>query len=156
MGGINAATYSWWRNQYGTGTTASASNIETLMDAQWLDTIRGTQKPDLIVAGNNMFTYYKNALRADQRLIDWEKANTLSFDGLRYQSATVLFDPNCATKRLYGLNTKDLKLVNDPGRRWAPGSTREIQNGTYEVIPVMWSGALLTCRRESHFVINGT
>lgn len=156
VGGINAGTYTWWRNYYKTGTTASASNIEALLDEMWLSTIRGTDKPDLIVAGNNMFTYYKNALGSNQRFIDWREADTLNFEGLKYQSSTVLFDPTCNTKRMYGLQTSDLELCCDPGRKWAAGDARMVSNATYEVVPVLWSGALTARRRQSHFVINGT
>jgi len=156
VGGIDAATYTWWRNLYNTSTTASSSNIVSTMTATWLNTIRGTDKPDLIVAGNDMFTYYNDSLQADQRYTTWDKADVLNFEGLRFQSAMVLFDPTCATKRMYGLNTNDLTLVCDPGRKWATGSHREIQNATYEVVPCLWSGTLLTCRRSSHFVIEGT
>ena len=156
VGGIAQGTYSWWRNQYKTDTTASASNIEALIDGVWLSTIRGTDKPDLLIAGTNMFTFYKNALGTNQRFMDWREADVLNFEGLKYQSATVLFDPTCSTTRLYGLNTKDLMLCCDPGRKWAAGSHREIQNATYEVVPVLWSGAMTTRRRESAFVIEGT
>ena len=126
------------------------------MTGTWLSTIRGIDKPNLIVAGNDMFTFYNDSLQADQRYTTWDKADVLNFEGLRFQSAMVLFDPTCATKRMYGLNTKDLTLVCDPGRKWATGSHREIQNATYEVVPCLWSGALITCRRASHFVIEGT
>jgi len=156
VGGIDASTYAFWRNLYNTSTTASSSNIVSTMTGIWLDTIRGADKPNLIVAGNNMFTYYNDSLQADQRYTTWDKADVLNFEGLRFQSAMVLFDPTCSTKRMYGLNTSDLTLVCDPGRKWSSGSNREIQNATYEVTPVLWSGALLTCRRASHFVIEGT
>ncbi len=156
VGGINAATYTFWRNSYKTGTTASSSNIIALMDEMWLDAWRGEDTPDLIIAGNNMFTYYHDALQANQRYTSWDKADTLNFEGLRYQSAMVLYDPNCNTKRMYGIKTDHFTLVCDPGRRWAAGNYRDIQNATYQVVPVLWSGALVTCRRGSHFVINGT
>lgn len=156
VGGINSATYTWWQNLYKTDTTATASNIQTLMNGMWLSTLRGVDKPDLIVAGNDMFTYYWDSLTANQRYIDETSADTLNFQGLRYQTSMVLFDSTCATKRMYGLNTKDWTLVCDPGRKWAGGSHRDITNATYEVVPVLWSGALLTNRRASHFVIEGT
>jgi len=156
LGGINAATYSWWRNQYGTGTTASASNIESLLDTQWLSTIRGTDRPDLLVAGTDIFTYYKNALGALQRFTSRENANTLDFNSLMYQDAEIVFDPTCNTKRVYGINTNDFTFVCDPGKKWSVGSHRDVTNALYEVVPVSWSGALLQSRRESHFVINGT
>lgn len=156
VGGIDGATYTWWRNQGYTGTTASKTNIKTLMNTAWLGTLRGVDKPDLFVAGNDMFTYYWDSLADNQRYVSWDEADTLNFQGLRYQSAMVLFDSTCNTKRMYGLNCKDWTLVCDPGRKWSGGSHRDITNATYEVVPVLWSGALLTCRRASHFVINGT
>ena len=156
VGGIDAGTYTWWRNKYKTGTAATSSNIDTLLRDIWLSTIRGADRPDLIVAGNDMFTYLHDFYAFNQRFMDWDKADAIQFEGLRYQSATVLFDPTCNTKRMYGLQTSVLTLVYDPGRRWAAGSHREIDNATYEVVPVLWSGALVTRRRESHFVINGT
>ena len=158
VGGINAATAGneFWRNLYNTSTTASASNILSTMTSLWLSTIRGTDKPDLLVAGNDMFTYYNDALQADQRFTSWDKADVLNFEGLRFQSAMLLFDPTCATKRMYMLNTNDLTLVCDPGRQWATGESRDIDNATYSVTPVLWSGAFLTCRRASHAVIEGT
>ena len=156
VGGIAQGTYSWWRNQYKTDTTASASNIEALIDGVWLSTIRGTDKPDLLIAGTNMFTFYKNALGTNQRFMDWREADTLNFEGLKYQSATMLFDPTCSTTRLYGLNTNDFELVCDPGRKWSAGDSRDIQNATYQVTPVLWSGAMTCRRRQSHFVIEGT
>lgn len=156
VGGINALTYSWWRNQYKTDTTATASNIDTLLRGVWLDTIRGADRPDLIVAGNAMFGFLHDYYAANQRFMDWDQADNIKFEGLKYQSATVLFDPTCLTTRMYGLQCSDLTLVCDPGRKWAAGSHREIQNATYEVVPVLWSGALLTRRRQSHFVIEGT
>lgn len=156
VGGIDASTYAFWRNISNTATTASAANIISTMTSVWLSTIRGADKPDLVVAGNDMFTYYNDALQADQRFTSWDKADVLNFEGLRFQSAMVLFDPNCATKRMYGLNTKDFKLVCDPGRKWSTGSSRDVTNATYEVVPCLWSGALLTSRRASHFVIEGT
>jgi hypothetical protein len=156
VGGIAQNTYTWWRNKYNTSTTASASNIEATMDGLWLSIVRGTDRPDLIVAGTDMFSYYKNALGANQRFTDWRTADTLNFEGLKYQSSTVLHDPGCSTKRMYMLDTNDIELLVDSGCKWAVGSHREIANAMYEVVPVKWSGALVVRRRESHGVIEGT
>lgn len=157
VGGISGTTYTWWKNVTKTGTTASASNIkDTLMVPTWLSTIRGTDRPDIIVAGTDMFTYYHDALSDLQRFTTWDKADVTNFEGLKFQSAMVLFDPTCNTKRMYGLDLSDIELCSDPGKRWTVGSHREVTNATYEVVPVSWSGALMIKRRESHFVINGT
>jgi len=154
VGGIDAGTYSWWRNQY-VSTTLSSSNVDTLLRTQWLNTIRGSDKPDLIIAGNSAFSLLHEYYAANQRFMDWDKADEIAFEGVRYQSATVLFDPTCTSTSFYGIQSSDLTLVCDPGRKWSAGSHREIQNATYEVVPVLWSGALVCRRRQSHFTIDG-
>lgn len=156
VGGIDSNTYTWWKNKTTTGTTASSSNIKSLLTAAWLNTIRGSDKPDLMVAGNDMFTYYFDSLSDQQRFMKWDGADVIDFEGLRFQSATVLFDPNCNTKRIYGLDVSDMEFCCDPGRKWAELGARDVTNALYEVVPVLWSGALIMKRRESHFVINGT
>lgn len=157
VGGIAQGTYAWWRNKTNTSTTASASNIQSTMTSVWLSTIRGTDKPDLIVAGTDMFTYYASSLTALQRFTSAnDTGDILGFENLKFQSATVLFDPTCATKRMYFLNTNDFTLVCDPGARWEVGEARDVANAFYDVTPVKWSGALIVSRRESHAVIEGT
>lgn len=156
VGGIDSNTYTWWKNKTTTGTTASASNIKTLLTSIWLSTIRGTDRPDIIVAGNDMFTYYHDSLSDLQRFTTSDKADVTNFEGLKFQSAMVLFDPTCNTKRMYGIDLSDIELCTDPGKRWVTGSHRDVTNAMYEVVPVAWSGALTCGRRESHFVINGT
>jgi hypothetical protein len=156
VGGIDSNTYSWWKNKTSSGTTSTASNIKSQLVAIWLQTIRGTDKPDIVVAGTDMFTYYHDALSDLQRYTTSDKADVTSFEGLKFQSAMVLYDPTCNAKRMYGLDLSDIELCNDPGKRWVVGSHREVTNATYEVVPVSWSGALTIKRRQSHFVLNGT
>lgn len=157
VGGIDSNTYAWWKNKAYTGTTASKTNIQSLLNTAWLDTIRGADRPDLLVAGNNMFTYYWNSLTDQQRFTSADaKGDTLKHKNLAFQDATMIFDPNCDTKRIYGLDTSDMEFVCDPGRRWAQLGARDVTNALYEVVPIVWSGALIMKRRESHFVINGT
>lgn len=156
VGGINSNTYAWWKNKTKTGTTASASNIKSLMTNLWLSTIRGTDRPDLIIAGTDMFTYYHDSLSDLQRFTTADKADWTNFEGLAFQTAKVLFDPTCNTKRMYFLDCSDFELACDPGKKWSTGSHREVTNALYEVVPVSWSGALIMKRRESHAVLNGT
>jgi len=55
VGGIDRASFAFWRNISYDATTdggaaASASNIEAYMDAVWIQLVRGTDVPNLIVA----------------------------------------------------------------------------------------------------------
>lgn len=156
VGGIDSNTYAYWKNKTATGTTATAANIKELLTSIWLETIRGTDRPDIIIAGTDMFTYYHDSLSDLQRFTTWDKADVTNFEGLKFQSAMVLFDPTCNTKRMYGLDLSDMEFICDPGRRWAELGARDVTNALYEVVPVVWSGALAVKRRQSHFVLNGT
>jgi hypothetical protein len=54
VGGINRATYSFWRNFSFDATTdgggaATSSNIQSYMNQVWLNITRGADRPDLIV-----------------------------------------------------------------------------------------------------------
>jgi hypothetical protein len=66
-GGINRAVWSFWQSKVfdasvsGSGVVSS-STIQGYMDALAVQLIRGTDKPDLIVADNNYYRYYLQSL----------------------------------------------------------------------------------------------
>ena len=90
VGGIDRATWSFWRNQVETGVTG-ATNIQTKMNSLYLKTARGPDRVDLIVADNTFFTYYWESLQAIQRI---QQANTgqAGFMQLKFMDADVMFD----------------------------------------------------------------
>jgi hypothetical protein len=51
VGGINSATFTFWRNKFRevTGTGATYATLRAAMNEMWLATVRGTDKPDVIV-----------------------------------------------------------------------------------------------------------
>jgi len=74
-GGIDRATWSFWRSVSYSGLSnggaaVTYSNIQQYMDAVAVQLIRGTDKPDLIVADNNYYRLYLQSLQAIQRITD--------------------------------------------------------------------------------------
>ena len=67
-GGIDRATWTFWRPIATTGTTISATNILAKMTSTAIQLVRGTDKADLIVADNNFYSFYVNSLQAIQRI----------------------------------------------------------------------------------------
>lgn len=120
VGGINRATWTFWRNivydaSSDGGAAASATNIQAYMAAVALQLVRGTEGPDLIVADNNYYGFYLASMQAIQRVTD-EKMAGAGFTSLKYYGAgratDVVLDGGvggaCPANHMYFLNTKYL------------------------------------------------
>lgn len=100
VGGIDRASWAFWQNvAYSAvtngGVAANAANIIAYMDALWVQLIRGRDYPDLIVADNNMYRYYLQALQSIQRIASEGSAPDLAEAGymsLKYMQADVVLD----------------------------------------------------------------
>lgn len=128
VGGINRASWSFWRNQVldisnaGLGT-ASTSNIQTAMNRLYLACSRGNDAPDLIVADNTMFRLYWESLQAIQRVTSDKEANA-GFNTIKYMNADVVFDGGLGggapANKMYFLNTNYLYFRPHKDRNFVP------------------------------------
>jgi len=126
-GGINRATYSFWRNQLYDFSVASATpgadTIQTAMNTLYLNCCRNGDKPDLIVADNTYFQYYLESLQANQRFTD-EKMASAGFVNLKYMNAEVVFDGgqngDAPSAHMYFLNTDYLFFRPHADRNMVP------------------------------------
>jgi hypothetical protein len=100
VGGIDRASWPFWRNiSFSALTTGGAAtseaNILNYMNRTWVQVVRGRDFPDLIVADNNMFTFYMQALQSIQRIQTENGAPDMAeagFQTLKYLSADVVLD----------------------------------------------------------------
>jgi len=100
VGGIDRSQWAFWRNlvfsaSTSGGAAANAANILQYMDTLYVQLLRGRDKPDLIVADNNMFRFYLQALQAIQRITTDGGAPDLAeagFESLKYMSSDVVLD----------------------------------------------------------------
>lgn len=113
VGGIDRATWTFWRNRATvSGTAASATNIQDRMNTMALSLVRGTDKTDLIVADSNYYQFYLNSLQAIQRITDTEMSGA-GFTSLKYfghgGASDVVLDGGvggyCPANTMYFLNT---------------------------------------------------
>ena len=127
VGGINRATYSFWRNQLYDfsveGVTPSASTMRAAMNTLYLRCSRNRDQPDLIVADNTYYEFYWNALQEQQRFMS-TKLGEAGFQALKYQNAEVVFDGgisgSCPTEHMYFLNTKYIHWRPHTDRNFVP------------------------------------
>jgi hypothetical protein len=160
VGGIDAATWTFWRNKFremtGTNlaTSPSAANAVSMkadMNALWLSLNRGADKPDLIVMTHDFYSLFELGEQQLQRYADSELAQA-GFTTLKYKSANVIFDDNTnfATtgERAYFLNTDYLMLVQHREAQWTMDAEKTPVNQDAVVIPMYWMGNLVTTQRS--------
>ena len=116
VGGINRATAGneFWRNKSLTpSATMTSSTILKNMDKLFMQLCRGHERPDLIVAGNDIYTTFEEALTPLQRFSDGKMADA-GFVNLKYKNVDVIFDGgqggHCADNKMYFLNTNYIYL----------------------------------------------
>jgi hypothetical protein len=128
VGGINRATWSFWQSQkFGAvadgGGAATTANMVSYMDRLWLNLVRGTDKPDLIVADNVYYRLYMEALQPQQRFTSTDMAQA-GFESLKFMSADVVFDGGiggaCPANHMYFLNTDYLYIRPHTKRQYVP------------------------------------
>lgn len=151
VGGIDSSTNTWWRNQYydfsTESVTASSSTIQHAMNVVYLRCTRGTDVPDLIVAGETYYTYYEESLQAQQRFMSETKA-VGGFQGYKYKGAEVVYDSNCSATRMYMLNTDYLHFRPHSNRNFVTLDRKSSVNQDATIVPIYWAGNL-TCSNRS-------
>jgi hypothetical protein len=90
VGGIDRATWTFWRNvKFGGvadgGGATSATNIQSYMNRVVVQIVRGADGPDLIVADNTYYRLYLESLQAIQRITSGGASKTgAGFSSLAY------------------------------------------------------------------------
>lgn len=92
VAGINSGVSTWWDNKRrAIGTAPTTTNIFNEMLQLYLETSRGTDKTDLIVADNTWYSVYVTSLQAQQRFMDGKLARA-GFSNVLFQDSPVIPD----------------------------------------------------------------
>ncbi len=147
VGGIDRSTTGneFWRNKSTTvATPLTTDSIRPAMDKMYMSLNRGTDKPDLIVTGNDLYSLFEQSLTAQQRFTDSKLAEA-GFETLRFKGADVVCDAGqggcCPEDRMYFLNTNYLYLRShqDRNMKVIGGERMSInQDAIYKIIG--WAG----------------
>ena len=152
VGGISGSTYSWWKNiSYdlsSVGSTASTTNIQTHMNSTYVQLVRGTDSPDLILADNNYYSKYLGSLQTIQR-ITTDKMAQAGFVSLKYMNADVVLDGgrsgNCPSDRMYFLNTDYIFLRPHEDRNIVTGDPDRYATNQDAVVKHLLFMGNMTC-----------
>jgi hypothetical protein len=136
-GGIDRSTWSFWQSQL--EDAADTSTIQADWNSLWAQCVRGSDRPDLIVADSTVWEAYMASLQALQRFTSPETGN-LGFPTVKFMDADVCLDGGiggfCPAGTAFFLNTKyihwrphaDRNMVPlSPNRRYATNQDAEVQ-----------------------------
>ena len=143
VGGINRATWTFWRSQlYDFSTesvTPSATTIQAAMNKMWASQVRGSDRPDLIVSDSIYWTYFMTSLQAIQRFTS-PTTGSLGFPTIQFMDADVVLDGGIGgyigSSLMFSLNTKyiflrphkDRNMVAlSPNKRYSVNQDAEVQ-----------------------------
>ena len=155
VGGIDANTWTFWRNTVRDASdqsvTVSATTIENgMMLPLWLELDRGPDdQPDLIVMDNTWFAYFESSQVSLKRYNDRGTADA-GFTTLKYKNADVMFDGNSGipTTHMYFINTNYFELVVHEQADLEIMEEMRPVNQDGAVIPILWMGNVTCSNRK--------
>ncbi|RWB05468.1 MAG: phage major capsid protein [Mesorhizobium sp.] len=165
VGGIDSATWTFWRNKFleATGTNlaasptaANAASFKADMNKLWLALTRGADKPDIITFSHDFYSLYELGEQQLQRYMDADMAQS-GFIGLKYKTADVIFDDNTnfttTAEKGYFLNTDYVYVDQHKEAQWTQDDEKKPVNQDAVVIPFYWMGNLVTSNRSLQGVL---
>lgn len=160
VGGINRATggNEFWRNKATTAAEAlTKDTIGKEMHKMYNSLCRGADKPDLIVASDDMYALYEDSLTALQRYTDPKVADS-GFQTLRFKGADVICDGGqggfCPEDHMYFLNTDYIYLRphRDRNMKVIGGERMAVnQDAFYKIIG--WAGNMTMSNASAQGVL---
>lgn len=163
LGGIDGDTFTFWQATVqdasspisGSSITLSNTTFENpFMSQLWLELVRGSDKPDLIVMDNSYYSFFEGSQTSVKRYTsDTDRSSDMAsagFVSLKYKTADVVFDggSGISSAHMYFLNTDYMKLCSHKDADMTEVEDQRAINQDAVVIPVLWMGNL-TCSNRS-------
>ena len=166
VGGIDASTNTWWRNNAATGL--SSSTLLANMESVWRACTKNGGKPDFIEAGSAFIDAYIAAMVSAGQQIQYAGGQARTLDGgvsgVYYKGVEIVWNPEFEdnfgespatswSKRCYMLNTRHLTLRPMAGQDRITRKPPRAYNKYEYYCAITWRGSLTTNRRNSHGVL---
>lgn len=166
VGGIDRATWTFWRSVKFSAVTdgggaATSANIQSYMNRLWMQLVRRTDRPDLIIADNNYYRLYWESLQAIQRVVsDGKGLAGAGFTTLNYMGSEVVLDGGfgggCPVNHMYFLNTDFIFFRPHKDRYFVPlGGERFATNQDALVKLIAFAGNMTTSNASLQGVLIG-
>lgn len=161
-GGINRASYSWWRSQYGDASDSFSANGLNTMRTVYNSASQGADHPDLGITTQTTYEFYERVLEARERYSTptntemGQRIAEAGFEHLKFKGAYIFFDDAAPADSMRLLNTRYIQFVVDTESDWAiqPFITPNNQAATTALI--LFMGALTMSNLSRHGCIDST
>lgn len=161
VGGIDSTAFPFWRSilqsaaaplQGGAAITPSASTIESLMLNLWLPLVRGDDKPDLVVASWDWYSFFEQSQTSLKRYSSdgGSDSSQAGFVSMKYKTADVIYDGGSGipAAHMYFVNTDYVELCVHKDANMTEVPELRSVNQDAVVMPIIWQGNLVVSNRS--------
>jgi hypothetical protein len=157
VGGINGSANSYWRN-YSHDTAVGTFNVSqngwNAIDTSLNQATFGRMGPKLIVTTKAIFTLAQLGMTSLMKYTTADSTGAIGFKSLEYAGIPIVFDDNCPSGNLYGIDTDAIKLkvLSQGNMRQTPFQLKYDQLAEAALLYIFGN---LTCNsRRTNFVID--
>lgn len=169
VGGLNRATYTWWRNK--ATTSIAAANLLDEMEKAWRACSRNGGRPNFIIAGEDFIDAYRAQANSSNRVII-QNGNMAQSEGATseytWHGVPIVWDPVFADldtnsafgsatypwqKRCYFINTRHMRLRPAKGHDMVTRTPPRVYNRYTYYWGLTWKGGLTVNRMNAHAVL---
>lgn len=111
VGGINRATYTWWRNYYNSSVGSAASYLLGAISTALRAICRGNDKKDVVGVCNSTVYGYLQSIASGKAQFNNPALADMNFEALKVEGVDMIYDANMGVADgLYLVNLKNTKL----------------------------------------------
>lgn len=143
IGQVSKSANSWWQAQTVASGSFAARGLSDMRSLYNTITNQSLAKgaPDLICSDQNSYQFYEATVQPQLRYSDTDMADA-GFENLRFKGATMTYDPNSPSGKMYFLSSDSLKLVTNKGTNFITTKFIQPANQDAKVAQILWAGQL--------------
>lgn len=139
-GGIDRATWTFWRPKVIDTSGLTSSTITAQFNTLWAQLVRGVERPDLILVDNTVWLLYLASLQNVVRFTSTDSEANMGFPSVKYMNADVVLDGGiggfCPAGTAFFINTNYMfyrphaqrnMVPLSPNKRYAINQDAEVQ-----------------------------
>ena len=158
VGGINAATNTWWRNQHTsmTGddhTVHMIDNMRTMYDDCSDD--GGTETPQILITTKAVKNWYEDEALDSHYYTESNEMADLGIKGCAFKGAPIIWSGTCDAGLMYFLNLAYFEIAYDPSTWFEMTEWKTAQDNLERVAQVLAQMNLICSNREKQGLLSG-